>query len=284
MIQPCGNFRVARAIAAGGLVLLLVGRSAAQTEAPSELYGIRPAHIWTSDYLELLMGDTGAIVTGPFRWDETQWLQAGAALSAVGITTAFDDTIRDQVQAHRTTGEDSFMKEWQNLGSAGSFGVLAAFDAWGELGDDVRAKNTAMDGLTSSIIAAGLVDTSLKYAIGRYRPNQTTQTYRFEPFSGHDSFPSGHATQAFAVATAIAENYPVWWVECLSYGSAALVGYARIEQNAHYASDVVAGSLLGWYVARGIVHRHAGLANAKKLSWSPYASGAGGGLMFFKSF
>ena len=98
------------------------------------------------------------------------------------------------------------------------------------------------------------------------------------------SFPSGHASQAFAVATAIAENYPVWWVQTLCYGGAGLVGYARIEQNDHYASDVVAGSLLGWAVARAVVHRHNGPPNPENLNWSHCADGDGARLVFFKSF
>ena len=101
-----------------------------------------------------------------------------------------------------------------------------------------------------------MIGTSVKYAVGRVRPNPAIHTFEFKPFSGAQSFPSGHASQAFAVATAIAENYPAWWVQALCYGGAGLVGYARIEQNAHYTSDVVAGALLGWSVARSVVHRH----------------------------
>ena len=115
-------------------------------------------------------------------------------------------------------------------------------------------------------------------------PNTATSTFKFKPFSNNQSFPSGHASQAFAVATAIAENYPSWWVQTLCYGGAGLVGYARIEQNAHYTSDVFAGALLGWSVAREVVHRHNGPSNPKKLSWAPYATGNGAGIVFFKSF
>ena len=141
-----------------------------------------------------------------------------------------------------------------------------------------------MDALTASIIGPGLIGTTVKYAVGRVRPNTATRTFEFKPFSGNQSFPSGHASQAFAVATAIAENYPSWWVQTLCYGGAGLVGYARIEQNAHYTSDVVAGALLGWSVARAVVHRHNSPPSPKKLSWAPYANGNGYGLVFFKSF
>ncbi|MFI5338168.1 MAG: phosphatase PAP2 family protein, partial [Opitutales bacterium] len=111
-----------------------------------------------------------------------------------------------------------------------------------------------------------------------------TRTFQFKPFSGNFSFPSGHAAQAFAVATVIAEHYPHWWWQGVCYGSAALVGYARIEQNAHFASDVVAGGILGWAVARAIVHRHDEAPARHPLTWAPYATGTSVGLLCQRSF
>lgn len=249
--------------------------------AQSEAAGIRPDHLWTIEYVHLVLGDTGAVLTAPARWDQEQWHEAAAAFAGVGATAAFDRPIRNHVQAGRTAGEDRFMNRWQNLNT---LYFLGGFEAWGELGGDIRAKNVALDGFASSLIASGLITPVLKFVVGRERPYATTATFKFKPFSGNYSFPSGHATQAFAVATTIAEHYPVWWVKGLVYGSAALVGYARIEQNAHYASDVVAGSLIGWAVARAVVQRNNGPVNPKKLSWTPYTGGRGSGLMFFESF
>lgn len=249
-----------------------------------ESVSIRPDHLWTADYVELLWNDTGMVLTAPARWDQQDWRYVGFSAAGIGVAASLDKTIKDHVQAHRTAGEDRFFQKYQNLGSTWSFGVIGAFEIWGEAVGDTTAKNTAMDALTASIIGPGLIGTSVKYAVGRVRLNAATHTFDFKPFSNNQSFPSGHAAQAFAVATAIAENYPTWWVQTLCYGGAGLVGYARIEQNAHYTSDVVAGALLGWSVARAVVHRHDGLSNPKKLSWSPYANGSGAGLVFFKSF
>ncbi len=249
--------------------------------AAAQAGGIRPEHIWTGDYLRLVMGDTEAVLTAPASWDQEKWLDAAAALAGVGVTAAFDHTIRTQVQARRTAGEDRFMRQAENFNT---FFLLAGFEAWGELGANQRAKNVAMDGLAASIIASGLITPTLKFLVGRERPSTTAATFKFRPFTSNYSFPSGHATQAFAVATSVAENYPIWWVEGLAYGSAALIGYARIEQNAHYASDVVAGSLIGWSVARAVVHRHDRPPNPRRLSWTPYSNGSSSGLVFFKSF
>ena len=81
----------------------------------------------------------------PPRWDGDQWLEAAEEVSAVAATAAFDGHIRRSVQAHRTTGEDRFMRQWQEFGNYYAFGALAAFDAWGEIDGDLRAKNVAMD-------------------------------------------------------------------------------------------------------------------------------------------
>jgi hypothetical protein len=254
-----------------------------QASAPDS-DGIRPDHVWTADYLKLLWGDTGLVLTEPARWDQQDWMYAGFSAASIGVAASFDKSVKDHVQAHRTASEDRFFNQYQNLGSTWSFGVIGAFEIWGEAGGDVTARNTAMDALAASIIGPGLIGTSVKYAVGRVRPNTATSTFEFKPFSGNQSFPSGHASQAFAVATSIAENYPSWWVQTLCYSGAGLVGYARIEQNAHYTSDVVAGSIVGWSVARAVVHNHDRPSNPKKLSWAPYFTPDGGGVVFFKSF
>jgi len=243
--------------------------------------GIRPDHIWTMDYVHLVLGDTGAILTAPTRWDQAQWLDAGLAVTGVVATAAFDAKIRDHVQANRTPSKDRFMQRWQDIDT---FYILAGFEVWGELGGDVRAKNVAMDGLAASIIASGIITPTLKLVVGRERPTTSSDPFSFKPFSGNYSFPSGHATQAFVVATVIAEHYPIWWVQGLAYGSAAMVGYARIEQNAHWASDVVAGSLIGWSVARAVVHRNDATPDPRKLSWTPYANRNEVGVVFSKSY
>ena len=60
------------------------------------------------------------------------------------------------------------------------------------------------------------------------------------------SFPSGHTSQAFFLATLVTHNYllPVW-ASILVYALAVSVGFTRIYVGAHYPRDVVAGALLG---------------------------------------
>lgn len=245
--------------------------------------GRRPDSLLSRAYGELLVDDTQAILTAPLHWDREEWLVAGGLTSLVAMSSALDRQIWNEAQEHRTRSLNSFAKTTQQLGAGGSFVVLGIFEGYGYWAKDSKAKAVAMDGLTASIIASGLVAPALKWGFGRVRPNEASHVYDFRPFSGNFSFPSGHATQAFAVASVISAHYDRWWVTGLSYGAAGLVGYSRIEQNAHFASDVVAGAIIGTVIGRTIVHRHEQpREGAFKLS--PFIDRRASGLMIQKNF
>jgi membrane-associated phospholipid phosphatase len=68
------------------------------------------------------------------------------------------------------------------------------------------------------------------------------------PWHG-SSFPSGHATGAFSVATVIAVRYSKHrWVPWAVYGMATAISLSRITSSAHFPSDVFLGSALGYAI------------------------------------
>jgi membrane-associated phospholipid phosphatase len=70
------------------------------------------------------------------------------------------------------------------------------------------------------------------------------------PLKG-SSFPSGHATAAFSVATVVAYRYRNHkWVPWAAYGLASAIALSRIATQAHFPSDVFLGSSMGYAVAR----------------------------------
>jgi len=70
------------------------------------------------------------------------------------------------------------------------------------------------------------------------------------PFHG-SSFPSGHATGAFSVATVVATRYQRHrWVPYLAYGMATVISFSRITTAAHFPSDVFLGAAMGYSIAR----------------------------------
>ena len=60
------------------------------------------------------------------------------------------------------------------------------------------------------------------------------------------SFPSGHTSQAFFMATLLASHFHLSaWVVFLLYAIALIVGFTRMYVGAHYPRDVLAGAILG---------------------------------------
>ncbi|HEU4718905.1 MAG TPA: phosphatase PAP2 family protein, partial [Bacteroidia bacterium] len=85
----------------------------------------------------------------------------------------------------------------------------------------------------------------LKYTVNRPRPFVTYPDIIKKTKAGSKSFPSGHTSSAFALATSVSLAYPKWYVIAPSYAWACAVGYSRMRLGAHYPSDVAAGALIG---------------------------------------
>jgi membrane-associated phospholipid phosphatase len=95
----------------------------------------------------------------------------------------------------------------------------------------------------------GLVGTIVKRWIGRLRPS-AQGPFAYEPFSwrpDYASFPSGHATTAFAALVAFGAIFPR--ARPLLWTYALLIAVSRVVVTAHYPSDVIAGAALGGFGA-----------------------------------
>jgi len=90
---------------------------------------------------------------------------------------------------------------------------------------------------------------------GRARPSTGESSHSFHPFSTRSrfaSFPSGHASSAFAVATVIADQSNKTYIDVLAYSLATLVAISRVHIDKHWASDILVGSAIGYFVAKKI--------------------------------
>jgi undecaprenyl-diphosphatase len=96
----------------------------------------------------------------------------------------------------------------------------------------------------ATAVAWGLgaaASTLLKGVFDRARPDEGWPPLIATPSSA--SFPSGHATQAFAAATALALLVP--WLRVPVLVLAALIAASRVVLGVHYPFDVIAGALVG---------------------------------------
>lgn len=217
-------------------------------------------------YPEILMGDVKHILTAPTRWQDQDWQNLEqAAVSVAGVAVILDRPIRDEMRRHAPN--NGFMLQMERFGGEYSLGVLGGFYLAGAIGNNDKATAVAQDGLAASIIASGMITPAIKFITGRARPRENAGIAKFHPFSiGYSldsSFPSGHTTQAFAVASVIANHYDETWVTCSSYTIASMVGVARSYHDAHFASDVMAGALIGTLVGKSIVAYNKPMRSAK---------------------
>jgi len=118
--------------------------------------------------------------------------------------------------------------------------------------------------LFAAVALPGLVFTIAKRLIGRARPlvEGSAAPFSYRPLGWsveYASFPSGHATDAFAIATAVGALWPR--TRPIMWTYAVLIAISRIVLTAHFPSDVIAGAVVGtmgalvvrdWFAARGL--------------------------------
>jgi membrane-associated phospholipid phosphatase len=100
----------------------------------------------------------------------------------------------------------------------------------------------------NAAIAFGISSLStyiLKNTIRRERPFITHTDIVKLSNGGGMSFPSGHTSAAFCLATSIALQNKQWYIRTPVLVWAGLVGYSRMHLGVHYPSDVLAGAIVG---------------------------------------
>ncbi|HEX2209040.1 MAG TPA: phosphatase PAP2 family protein [Longimicrobium sp.] len=144
-----------------------------------------------------------------------------------------------------------------NYGGRPQYALLLLGGAWtvGALAERSEVAGAALH-VTAALAAGGVANGLLKYSVGRERPSTTADPLRFRPFNAENrwqSFPSGHTVVVFSLASAVAEEARRPWVTALAYGGAAAVGWSRVYEDKHWASDVAGGALLGILAGRSTI-------------------------------
>lgn len=211
---------------------------------------------------KMVLLDAGHVLSSPARWQGREWTLFAASTAGLAALSLADESLSNAAQ-ERGTSLGSFGTALEQMGSGGSFVLLGGFYLAGAIGHDSKAKNVCLDGLTASLLASGIITPVLSTLVGRERPSAGEGAYSFKPFDGR-SFPSGHATQAFAVASVIATSYDQLWVQIAAYGAASVTAYSRVWSGQHFPTDVVAGALIGTLVGRSVVHLNTKLRSGER--------------------
>jgi membrane-associated phospholipid phosphatase len=163
-----------------------------------------------------------------------------------------DREFREESQEHRDATSNSVASVGNTFGDFKMLiPVISAGYLAGQIAGSREIKGTALRAGAAVALATGIT-TGLKYSFGRSRPDAAGTSIQFRPFSGSASFPSGHTAAAFALATAIADQTHDGWSDYVLYGAATVTALSRINNNRHWASDVLVGGLIGHFSARWI--------------------------------
>jgi membrane-associated phospholipid phosphatase len=201
--------------------------------------------------LKNLVSDQKSIWTSPtrLRWADGTWLFPLAA-----VTGGFFAT--DRAIPPALSADPKKLNRYSNFSSYGVYSLVGAgggLYVLGKLSHDDHQRETGLLAGEAAIDSLA-VDTTLKYAFGRERPNQGQGLGNF--FQHGVSFPSDHSAIAWSIASVIAHEYPGPLTQVAVYGLATAVSASRVMGKQHFPSDVVVGGAIGWLIGRQIYRAH----------------------------
>lgn len=169
------------------------------------------------------------------QWAKGSLLAGGAVLAGA----ALDKPVDRFVSKHQ---DSRAFDAWGNVGKAMPVALAAGAGAAVAFGDS-RMQNIGIISLQSIAASAG-VSMVTKRVVQRARPGEGDGIWSRTANRSDASFPSNHATVAFAAVTPFAQEYDAPWL----YGLAAVGAMGRVADRQHWVSDVVAGGIVGYAI------------------------------------
>jgi membrane-associated phospholipid phosphatase len=188
-----------------------------------------------------------------------------AGIGGIALLVGTDPTSKDWLTPDPADGSTlrGYAQDYSNALLPITAVTVAAFGAAALVSDNRREKDTT-EFLVRTLVTANAWTEAFKFMTGRQRPRETAGGHSDWTGPGgifgarddggnYRSFPSGHSTTAWAIATVVAHQYPSHHiVPILAYTSAAAMSYSRMVVEAHWLSDVVVGALIGYGCANEV--------------------------------
>ena len=154
--------------------------------------------------------------------------------------TGPDDTVEDHYRGYDRTFNSTWSDAFGAIGNPGTHFALAG--GWYLLGQQTGDTKTYEVGKTmfSALLINGVTVMAGQAASGDKAPNGEWGT-----------FPSGHTSSSFVMASVLHEAYG-HAVGIPLYGVAVLAGVQRLDSGEHYLSDVVMGGVMGTVIGHAV--------------------------------
>ena len=177
------------------------------------------------------------------------------------MITQTDFIILDFIQSHmRSNAMDIIMKCITALGDHGILFIALTLVLL------ILPKTRQCGKCMTIAMATGFLmcNLILKNAIGRIRPYEIAQFPIIVAELSDYSFPSGHTTFSFLIATVLLAFYKKWGI--FAFITAFLIGFSRLYLYVHYPTDVAAGALLGILIGLSAVKIYSKFTSKNKIT------------------
>jgi len=214
-------------------------------------------------FFHWMVGDIVAIPQSGFS--ARVGITVGVAATGILAVSHFDRSLSDRAQKLVRSSPYSARRVFHEIGNERIVRPLSTILFIGALiSSSTHFQDAAFTSL-ESIFLANLFTNGMKLVVGRYRPNTDAGPSAIHPFSGHRSFPSGHATTVFAFTTPWLMYYPN-----MATGTLFVLGIgtamARMADRHHWFSDVLGGALIGFGTGYILSRRHQRLSRGVNLN------------------
>ncbi len=206
-------------------------------------------------YLKSYWYDSKSFVISPAKWNAKQWIGLGAVTGTAVLAYTQDEQIQKYFVSHQSETVGNLSKYlFEPFGRFAPV-IIGGFYLGGRLAKDNRLAGTSLTA-AKALVVSSVCANIVKQLTHRHRPYQDEIPDHANwdgPFSDieYNSFPSGHSTAAFSMATVFAMEYSeTIWIPVLAYTLATGTAISRLYDNKHWASDVVIGSALGFVTGR----------------------------------
>ncbi len=181
-----------------------------------------------------------------------RWQPVVLGVAVLALLSPIDAPVARGMADHPSTTRTNVANQLSRMGQVEVIApVVGGLALAGVIWRDRSLERTAVR-TAEGVAIAGVATQLTKYLVARERPYADPDLDASDFGYGHatPSFPSGHTAAAFALATALGDASGRTWARLALWAVAAGTGWARVAQQAHWTTDVLAGAAVGIGAAR----------------------------------
>jgi membrane-associated phospholipid phosphatase len=204
--------------------------------------------------------NTGISLTKDFiSFDKSTQIEFSGSALLIGAGYSIDNNIKIFSQKNLSTFNGTLFSIDNVYGSGYTLIGIGGLYGYGLFFNDKGIRKIGLQTIEAAGYS-GIISSVIKSIAGRSRPYTNEGKANFRPInfsSASTSFPSGHSTVSFAVSTILANSTDNLFLRIVCYSASTLVSCARIYHNEHWFSDVITGSLIGYFTGDYVSRRAA---------------------------